>query len=97
MKTVDQLIDEITINPANLEHIAKTGKINGTLREEIRHAISIFAMQEAGEALKLFGIVDPSTQKNEFAIPDVSVNEVVVCDHSGVNVMPRTKWEQTKR
>ena len=31
MKTVDQLIDEITINPANLEHIAKTGKINGTL------------------------------------------------------------------
>jgi hypothetical protein len=29
--------------------------------------------------------------------PCVSNNEMAVCDHSGVNVMPRTKWEQTKR
>jgi len=43
-------------------------------------------------------VVDAQTaQKNEFAIPAVSVNEKVVCDHSGVNLMPRAKWEQTKR
>lgn len=36
-------------------------------------------------------------QVKNLNMPAVSVNEVVVCDHSGVNVMPKTKWEQTKR
>lgn len=31
MKTIEELINEIPVNRANFEHIAKTGKINGSL------------------------------------------------------------------
>ena len=72
MKTADELIDKIKIDEGNFHHITVTHKINGTLREEIRKAMSLFAMQEVVEALKLHGIVDPSTLKNECAIPAVS-------------------------
>ena len=47
------------------------------------------------EVIKRFERLSNSIN-NDLHIPAVSVNEVVVCDHSGVNVMPPTKWEQTK-
>ena len=46
---------------------------------------------------RFFKLCSSDQNNTPFTIPDVSVNEEVVCDHSGVNVMPRTKWEQTKR
>lgn len=60
-KSIDEMIDGIKVNKGNLYHIAETGRINGSLREEIRNKISLFALQEIIEALKLFGIEDPST------------------------------------
>ena len=81
MKTADELIDKIKIDEGNFHHITVTHKINGTLREEIRKAMSLFAMQEVIEALKLHGVVDPSTQKNEFVTPDVS--NTLLCPFCG--------------
>lgn len=60
-KSINEMIDKIKVNKGNLYHIAETGTINGSLREEIRKAISLFSLQEIIEALKLFGIEDPST------------------------------------
>ncbi len=37
---MEQLINTITINKANLEHIAKTGKINGSLLAEIKRVMN---------------------------------------------------------
>ena len=71
MKTIPELIREIHVDPANFEHIARTGYINGTLYSEIQRVVAVYACQEIIEALKLHGIDDPSTQKNEFVIPDV--------------------------
>ncbi|MDY0102806.1 MAG: hypothetical protein RBS07_07680 [Lentimicrobium sp.] len=45
MKTVDELIDSIIVNEANFEHIAKSRKINGNLRAEIKRIMSVFAKQ----------------------------------------------------
>ena len=81
MKTIPQLISEIKIDPANLEHIAKTGKINGTLYNEIRDAIALFSLQEVIEALRLHGIVDPSTQNNKLDIQPVM--GMLACDRCG--------------
>lgn len=49
MKTIKDLIEGITIIPGNLEHIAKTGKINGSLYLSIEHAIRTFVVQEMEE------------------------------------------------
>jgi hypothetical protein len=35
-ETIENLIDSIYVNEANFEHMARTGKINGTLRGELR-------------------------------------------------------------
>ena len=72
MKTIPELINEIHVDAANFQHIAKTGKINGTLFLEIQRIMAVFTCQEILEALKLFGIEDPSTQNNELVIPHVS-------------------------
>ena len=40
---IDQIIDTIHIAPGNLEHITKTGKINGTLYSELKRVIKAFA------------------------------------------------------
>lgn len=44
---IDELILSIKIEPSNLEHIAKTGKINGTLLVEIRRILNSHAQQES--------------------------------------------------
>ena len=93
MKTIPELISEIHVDAANFEHIAKTGKINGTLYLGIRDAMAVFACQEVIEALKLHGIVDPSTQKNEFVIPDV-MPSVCVRGHCLNGGLPYCNMEQ---
>lgn len=49
MKTIKQLIESIQIVPGNLEHIAETGKINGSLYMSIENAIRTFVVQEMEE------------------------------------------------
>lgn len=39
MKGIDELINEIPVNRANFEHIAKTGKINGNLFIDLKRMI----------------------------------------------------------
>lgn len=45
-KTITDLISEIKVDKANLEHIAQTGKINGSLFIEIQDKMRAFASQE---------------------------------------------------
>jgi uncharacterized surface protein with fasciclin (FAS1) repeats len=37
---MNEIIAEITVNPANLQHIIETGKINGNMLREICHAMA---------------------------------------------------------
>lgn len=39
MKTIDEFINSIPVNAANLEYIARTGKINGDLLASLRIVI----------------------------------------------------------
>jgi hypothetical protein len=39
---VHELIREITVNPANLQYIIETGKINGNMFMEISHAMEMY-------------------------------------------------------
>lgn len=43
---MDKLIDGINIVDGNLQHIAKTKKINGTLRSEIKRVMTEYVEQE---------------------------------------------------
>ncbi len=45
-KSITDFISEIKIDRSNLEHIAKTGKINGSLFLEIQDKMRAFASQE---------------------------------------------------
>ena len=46
MKTPKELVESINLNGANLEHIAKTGKINGLLLVEIVLILEEYGKQE---------------------------------------------------
>ena len=48
--TPSELIETMTINPANLEHIATTGKINGSLLVEIKRVMEVYAKSKWDEA-----------------------------------------------
>ena len=39
MKSDEELINSIIVNPANFVHISKTGRINGTLYTELKRVI----------------------------------------------------------
>lgn len=45
IKTPSEYIREITIYPANLEHIARTGKINANLSLSIEAAMKAYALE----------------------------------------------------
>lgn len=51
MQSIDEIVDEIRIIDGNLQHIATTGKINGSLRISIVEAIRKFAVQEIDDIL----------------------------------------------
>lgn len=51
-KEIQYFIKKIDIDKSNLEHIAKTGIINGTLLGGIRNAMRNYAEQEVQQALK---------------------------------------------
>jgi galactokinase/mevalonate kinase-like predicted kinase len=50
-KSITDFISEIKIDKSNLEHIAKTGKINGSLFLEIQDKMRAFACQEVTSVL----------------------------------------------
>jgi hypothetical protein len=60
-KSITDFISEIKIDRSNLEHIAKTGKINGSLFLEIQDKMRAFASQEL-----LCAIPDYEYNKKEF-------------------------------
>lgn len=55
MKTIEELINEIPVNRANFEHIAKTGKINGNLLIDLKGMIE----QNFSPKLKDFELPNP--------------------------------------
>jgi len=67
MKTDDELINSIIVNPANFDHISKTGKINGTLYTELKRVIK--------------EVESRITQKNESVIPPVSKSVCSCTEH----------------
>ena len=48
-----ELIKTIAVIPSNLEHIAKTGIINGTLLVEIERVMEAYAAQQSDEIAEL--------------------------------------------
>jgi hypothetical protein len=49
--TLEEAIKSIHVDKANLQHIAETGKINGTLLTEIKKVLDLYAQSKQAEAL----------------------------------------------
>lgn len=79
---IRELINTIKIDAGNLEHIAKTGKINGTLLIEIERVMTEFARQsanggQASEATAILPHVSESKWLIEYADSDITTAYVV--------------------
>ena len=66
MSKIEELIDSIEIVRGNLSHIEQTGKINGTLRSEIRRVIEEYRIEDYKEPeIKIkFPIKELNSSKN---------------------------------
>jgi len=53
MKQIKDLIDSVEVNKSNLEHIAKTGNINGGLLVELRRILTAQAEKYQSEIAEL--------------------------------------------
>jgi len=49
-QAIDSAIEAITVDSANLQHIARTGTINGSLLMSIRSAMQLYGEQCAQDA-----------------------------------------------
>jgi hypothetical protein len=90
-KSITDFISEIKIDRSNLEHIAKTGKINGSLFLEIQDKMRAFASQEL-----LCAIPDYESNKTAEAKKQeiISITEATVAAYSNAPVWYKQEIEK---